>query len=175
MVEKRRHPLWAMFGNQLLYAAVSFMIVTGMAGKMQIYFGLFFLFLYLAGIYQYAHKAGNDHQKSYSKIRPNAKFPVAYALCAILYVALPLGLCALFHNWYVYLAVTFWEAPFYFMYIIYRDGVVNWAVAGILSAGIALISGLGYLAGVKQFYIIRVVHSLLYRPVNNPENKSDKE
>ena len=170
MLEKRQHPLVAMLLNQLLYAAVSFIIVTSMAGTLQFYFGLFFLLLYLSGIYQYAHKAGTGHQKSYSKITPHIKYPLAYALCAVLYVVVPLGICWLFHDWYVYLAVSLWEAPFYFMYLIYRDGVVNWAAAGLLSAGITLVTGLGYLAGVKQFYLIRLVHKLLYRPVE-PNDK----
>ena len=172
MVEKRSHPLWALFLNQLIYAVVSFVIVTSMSGKLLIFFGLFFLFLYLSGIYSYAHKAGIDHQKSYSPVSPHIKYPFCYALIAIGYLWIPLGIYVLSGNWYVYLAVTFWESPFYFGHLIYNDGVLNLISASIFSGLILLTTGFGYWAGSRRFYLIRLVHKILYRPVEQDEQKS---
>ncbi len=175
MVEKRQHPLLALFLNQLVYAVVSFVIVTSMSGKLQFCFGLFFLFLYLSGIYSYAHKAGTDHQKSYSKVRPHIKYPLCYGLIAIAYVIVPLGIHWICQNWYVFLGVTFWESPFYFGHILYNDGVVNLAAAGIFSGIIAATTGLGYLAGIKQFHLLTLVYKLLYRPVEDSPQETKKE
>lgn len=171
MVEKRKHPLLALFVNQLMYAVISFVIVTSMSGKLLTFFGGFFFLLYLSGVYGYAHKAGTDHQKSYSKVKPSIKYPILYALIAVAYVVIPLGIHWLCRNWYVYLAVTFWNSPFYFGYILYRDGVVNLLSAGIFSAIITLVIGLGYLAGTKQFHLTALVHKLLYRPVEETEKE----
>lgn len=174
MVEKRSHPLLALFFNQLVYAIFSFLIVTSMSGKWQIFFGLFFLILYLSGIYGYAHKAGWDHQKSYSTVKPHIKFPLAYAAIGVLYVWVPLLVWLALPYGTVLLLVTAWEAPFYFAHIIYYDGVVNFGAAGIFSAIITVVTALGYLAGAKGFYLIGLAHKLLYRPVESEETKKEQ-
>lgn len=175
MVEKRKHPLVALLFNQLLYAVISFVIVTTMSGSMQLVFGLFFFLLYLSGVYSYAHKAGTDHQKSYSKIPPHIKFPLCYALIAILYLVIPLGIYELYRHWYVYLAVIFWNAPFFFGHIISLEEGVNLVAAGVFSGCILVVTCFGYFAGVKQFYLISLVHKLLYRPVEEDPQETKKE
>ena len=174
MVEKRQHPFVALFFNQLVYAIFSFFIVTTVSGRWQLFFGIFFLILYLFGVYGYAHRAGWDHQKSYSMVKPHIKFPLAYALIGICYVVVPLLLWLLFPYGIVYLLVTAWEGPFYFAHILYFDGVVNFIAAGIFSALIAVFSGFGYLAGVKGFHLITWVHQLLYHPVESDETKKEQ-
>ena len=174
MVEKRQHPLLALLFNHLVYAIFSFLIVTSMSGKWQIFFGVFFLILYLSGIYSYAHKAGGGHQKSYSVVKPHIKFPLAYALIAVCYVIVPLLLWLVLPYGTVYLLVLLWEAPFYFAHIIYHDGVVNFIAAGGFSALITVVTALGYLAGVKGFHLMALVHKLLYRPVETEETKKEQ-
>ena len=171
MVEKRQHPLLALFVNQLMYAVISFVIVMSMSGKLLTAFGCFFFFLYLSGVYSYAHKAGTDHQKSYSRVKPSVKYPLAYALIAVAYVLVPVGIHWLCQNWEVYLSVTFWNSPFYFGYLLYRDGVVNLLSAGIFSAIITLVIGFGYLAGIKQFHLQTLIYKLLYRPVDETKKE----
>ena len=174
MVEKRQHPALALFYNQLVYAIFSFLIVTTMSGKWQLFFGLFFLLLYLSGIYSYAHKAGWDHQKSYSTVKPHLKFPLAYAVIGVLYVWVPLFIWLAVPSGTVLLLVTAWEGPFYFAHILYYDGLVNFGAAGIFSAVITLVTALGYLAGVKGFHLIALAHKLLYRPVEPQETKKEQ-
>ena len=174
MVEKRQHPLWAMLTNQLLYATVSFMIVTSMVGKWQQFFGAFFFMLYLSGIYSYSRRAGFSHQKSYSTMKPHIKFPTAYALVALGYLVLPLGIAYLAKNWIVQLIVIFWEAPFYFGNMIAASGEINLIPAAIFGGFIIVFTYLGYLAGVKQFYFTPYITKLLYRPVNNENDNTKK-
>lgn len=175
MVEKRTHPLIALFINHLMYACLSFIIVTSMTGNMQTFFGIFFLVLYLFGIYGYAQKAGNDHQKSYSKVKPHVKFPLGYAAIGVAYLVLPLCLWMVVPHWVIYLLATFWDAPFYFAHIVYNDGVVNFIAAGIFSVLIIVVTLLGYWAGVKRFHLMTLVHQLLYRPVKEPTQETKKE
>ncbi len=174
MVEKRQHPLLALFTNQLLYAVVSFMIVTSMAGKWQQFFGAFFFILYLSGIFSYSRKAGTSHQKSYSMIKPHVKFPTAYALVALGYLVVPLGIAYLAKNWIVQLVVIFWEAPFYFGNVILASGNINLYPVAIFGGLIILFTYLGYFAGVKQFYFTPYLNKLLYRPVDNENDKTNK-
>ena len=174
MVEKRQHPLIGLLWNQAMYAVVSFVIVTTAQGTWQQIFGLFFFLLYLSGVYGYCKKAGTGHQKSYSEIKPHAKFPTAYALVAIGYFLVPLGIAYLLPYEIVRLIVIFWESPFFF------GGVVNMIGFSIppmiiFSAIIVVFSYLGYLAGVKQFSVTPYVVKLLYRPVTSEdENESEK-
>ena len=174
MVEKRKHPLLALFFNQLLYAGVSFIIVTSMTGGWQQFFGVFFLILYLSGLYSYARRAGCDHQKSYSKIKPGAKYPTAYALVALGYFVIPLGIAYLAKNWIVQLVTIFWESPFYFGEVIKGTGEINLFPVGIFGGLIIVITYLGYLAGVKQFYFTPYLTKLLYRPIENNEDETNK-
>ena len=174
MVEKRKHPLLALFFNQLVYAILAFLIVTTAGGKLQLFFGLFFLILYLLGVYGYAQKAGWDHQKSYSKVKPHVKFPIAYAFVAICYMVVPLLCWLAFPHWVVHFVVTIWNGVFYFAHIIYNDGIVNFGAAGIFSAVIAVVTGLGYLAGIKGFHLTAVAYKLLYRPVETEETKKEQ-
>lgn len=172
MVEKRKHPLLGLFLNQFVYAFLSFVIVTTVAGKFQIFFGVFFLLLFLSGIYGYAHKAGTEHQKSYSKVRPHVKFPFAYSLIGLAYLWIPLGIHWLCHHFWVTFVVLFWEAPYYFAPIIFDNGTVNFMAGGIFSGLISAAAFLGYWAGSKQFYLIKLLHKLLYRPVESPSEET---
>ncbi len=169
MVEKRKHPLWALFTNQLIYAVISFMIVTSMAGKWQQFFGAFFFILYLSGIYSYARRAGHSHQKSYSTVKPHIKFPTAYSLAALLYLIVPLVIAYFAKNWIVQLVVIFWEAPFYFGNVISVSGAINPISVVIFGVLIVLFTYLGYLAGVKQFYFTPYLNKLLYRPIEEQD------
>lgn len=174
MVEKRKHPLLALFFNQALYATISFVIVTSMVGGWQQFFGAFFLILFLSGIYSYTRRAGTDHQKTYSKIKPHIKYPTAYAAVGLGYLAVPLGIVAIFKNWIVQLVVIFWEAPFYFGNIISGSGGIRLLPAAIFGGLIVAVSYLGYLAGVKQFYFTPYLTKLLYRPVDDDSQKTNK-
>ena len=169
MVEKRKHPLLALFFNQLLYAVISFIIVTSMVGGWQQFFGAFFLILYLSGLYSYARRAGYDHQKSYSQIKPHVKFPTAYTLVALGYFVIPLGIAYLAKNWIVQLIIIFWEAPFYFGNVISASGEIRLLPVAIFGALILVFTFLGYLAGVKQFFFTPYLRKLLYRPVEDTE------
>lgn len=174
MVEKRKHPLLALFFNQLLYAVVSFVIVTSMTGKLQQFFGAFFLILYLSGLYSYARRAGCDHQKSYSQIKPHIKFPTVYAVVALCYFVIPLVIAYFAKNWIVQLIVIFWESPFYFGNVISAAGEIRLLSVGIFGILMIAITYLGYLAGVKQFYFTPYLTKLLYRPVDNQDDKTKK-
>ncbi len=174
MVEKRKHPLLALFFNQALYATISFVIVTSMVGGWQQFFGAFFLILFLSGIYSYTRRAGTDHQKTYSKIKPHIKYPTAYAAVGLGYLAVPLGIAAIFKNWIVQLVVIFWEAPFYFGNVISVSGEIRLLPAAIFGGLIVAVSYLGYLAGVKQFYFTPYLTKLLYRPVDDDSQKTNK-
>ena len=167
MVEKRQHPLLALLTNQLLYAVTSFIIVTSMTGKWQQFFGVFFLILYLSGLYSYARRAGFSHQKPYSTIKPHIKFPTAYSLVALGYFIIPLGIAYFAKNWIVQLVVIFWEAPFYFGNVISASGEFRLMPMAIFSSLILLFTYLGYLAGVKQFYFSPYLTKLLYRPIED--------
>ncbi len=162
-----------MLWNQLIYAVISFVIVTTMSGKLLQVFGLFFFLLYLSGIYSYAHKAGNGHQKSYSKVRPNPIYPLGYGLIAVMYLAVPLAIYWCFQTMGVYLIVTFWNAPFFFGRLIFNDGVVNLMSAGIFSVIILFTCGMGYLAGCKQFSLLSLVYRLLYRKVESTDETNN--
>lgn len=168
MVEKRMHPLLGLLWNQFMYAVVSFVIVTTVKAPWQLVFGLFFFFLYLSGVYGYAKKAGTGHQKSYSKIKPHAKFPTAYALVAIGYFLIPLGIAYLLPYEIVRLIVIFWEAPFFFGGVVTMSGFSILPMA-IFSGVIIVFTYLGYLAGVKQFSVSPYIVKLLYRPVKKDE------
>lgn len=174
MVEKRKHPLLALFFNQLLYAVISFVIVTSMVDGWQQFFGVFFLILYLSGLYSYARRAGNDHQKSYSQIKPHVKFPIAYTLVALGYFIIPLGIAYFAKNWIVQLIVIFWESPFYFGNPIVASGEIRLLPMAIFSGLIVLFTCFGYLAGVKQFYFTPHLNKILYRPVENENDKTNK-
>ncbi len=174
MVEKRKHPLLALFFNQLLYAVISFVIVTSMTGTWQQFFGCFFFILYLSGIYSYARRAGTDHQKSYSQIKPNIKFPTAYALIALGYFVIPLGIAYLANHWIVQLVTIFWEAPFYFGNVILASGEIRLIPIAIFGGLMILVTYLGYLAGVKQFCFTPLLTKLLYRPADNQNDKTNK-
>ncbi len=172
MVEKRKHPLLALFFNQLLYAVISFIIVTSMVGGWQQFFGVFFLILYLSGLYSYARRAGCDHQKSYSQIKPHVKFPTAYTLVALGYFVIPLAVAYFAKNWIVQLIIIFWEAPFYFGNVISAAGDIRLLPVCIFGGLMIVTTYLGYLAGVKQFYFTPYLTKLLYRPVE--DNQNDK-
>ena len=167
MVEKRQHPILALLWNQLLYAVISFVMVTTMTGSWQQFFGVFFLILYLSGVYSYARRAGSDHQKSYSRVKPHIKFPCAYALVALGWFVLPLGIAFLAKHWLVQLVVIFWEAPFYFGNVISASGEIRLLPMAIFGGLILLFTFLGYLAGVKQFFFTPYLRKLLYRPVSD--------
>ena len=171
MVEKRKHPLLALFLNQLLYATVAFFIVTSMTGRWQLFFGLFFLMLYLSGLYGYSHRAGRDHQKPYSQVKPSIKYPIAYVLVALGYFVIPLGIAYLAKNWIVQLIVIIWESPFYFSNVILPSGDIHLVPVAIFSGLIVLFTAFGYYAGVKQFYFSPYLNKWLYRPIENQDEK----
>ena len=170
MVEKRFHPLIGLLWNQLTYAVISFVIVTTMSGTWQQLFGLFFFILYLTGVYNYAKKAGTGHQKSYSTIKPHAKFPTAYALVALGYFLIPLAISYLVHYELVLVIISFWESPFFFGNVLPMQ---NFSLLSLLvfCGSILVVPYLGYLAGVKQFSITPYIVKLLYRPVEDDKSK----
>lgn len=173
MVEKRFHPLLGLLWNQTLIAFVSFIIVTTMKGTWQQVFGLFFFWLYLSGVYGYAKKAGLGHNRSYSTIRPHIKFPFAYALVALGYFLVPLGIAYLAKNTIVTLIVIMWEAPFYFGKMISLTQGIRLFPIAVFGSLIFVAPFLGYWAGLKGFSVMPYIVKLLYRPIeeNSEETK----
>jgi hypothetical protein len=91
-VEKRKNPFVALLGNHLMFSVLCLFIVIPLNGNFKLGYGLFFLFLYLLGIYAYAEKTAIEQTKSYSTIKPSFKYPLLYGLIAVLYFLLPIAL-----------------------------------------------------------------------------------
>ena len=161
-VEKRKNPFLALLGNHLMFSVLCTFIVLGMSGSWKFWYGLFFLFLYLLGIYGYAEKTAIEQTKPYSTTKPSFQYPIAYGLIAVLYFLFPIVLYALIQYGEVMLFMVFFDAPFMFTDLI-ADAKINYQTAAIFAAVIMLVSLLGYYFGKIGFSPMAKINKLLYR------------
>lgn len=161
-VEKRKNPFLALLGNHLMFSVLCLFIVVPLNGNFKLGYGLFFLFLYLLGIYAYSEKTAIEQTKSYSTTKPSFKYPLLYGLIAVLYFLLPIALYSFLKYGEIMLFLVFINSPFLFSNLIF-DGKINYQTMLIFSVVIIAFSFLGYYFGKIGFSPMSKINKLLYR------------
>ena len=166
-VEKRRPPAVALLTNHLMFSVISFFIVLNMPeGGFQVGFGVFFLILYLFGVYDYSNRDGIEHTRSYSTIKPSFKYPLMHGLIGMSYLILPLLIFLASRSnevarFYTFLFFLITNAQFEFTLAVQPE-YIKWATMALFCLLIIASSILGYLAGIKGFRIAAVLSKYLY-------------
>ena len=166
-VEKRKPPAIALLGNHMMFSVITFFIVLNMPeGGIQVSFGVFFLILYLFGVYDYSSRDGIEHKKSYSTIEPSFKYPIIYGLIGMSYLLVPvLILAATLSNKiigpYAFLFFLLTNSHFEFSLFVKPD-FINWIMLLVFCGSIMLFSVLGYLSGIKGFRLAAKISKYLY-------------
>ena len=172
VVEKRKPAAVALLLNHLMFAIISLFIVLQMGeGGVMVAFGVFFLLLYLLGIYDYSNRVAVEQMKSYSTVKPGLKYPLIYSLIATAYFLVPVLVYQIFKLPAVILTLVVINAQFMFSSFIY-DAVINYATVVLFCGLIFLFSFLGYLAGLKGFSLAAFLSKYLYV---KPKKKNAKK
>jgi Ca2+/Na+ antiporter len=161
-VEKRKTPFLALLGNHLMFSVLCLFIVVPLSGNFKFWYGIFFLSLYLFGIYGYAEKTAIEQTKSYSTTNPSFKYPIAYGLIAVLYFLLPIVLFSFIKYGEIMLLIVFIDSPFMFSDLLF-DGKINYQTVLIFSLIIMAFPILGYFFGKIGFSPMSKINRLLYR------------
>ena len=167
-VEKRKPPWLALLINHLMMSTISlFIVFLNMDfGPIRMSFGIFFLILYLFGVYDYSNREGIEHTKSYSKIAHSFKYPIIYGFVGMSYLLVPALLVLILKfapdiQFFVMIFLYLTNAHFFFEMFITFD-YFNWYILMLHCSLIMAFSVLGYLSGIKGFRLAAVLSKYLY-------------
>jgi len=166
-VEKRKPPAIALLGNHMMFSVIALFIVLNMgSGAVKIGFGVFFLILYLFGVYDYSNRDGIEHKKSYSTITPSFKYPIVYGLIGMSYLLVPClaFLAAMgYPNAKIFTGLFFLATNAQFLFMdSFSIEYINWLPLTIFCLLIMAFSVLGYLSGIKGFRLAALLSKYLY-------------
>ena len=166
-VEKRRPPAIALLGNHMMFSIITFFIVLNMSyGAVKTSFGVFFLILYLFGVYDYSNRDGIEHKKSYSKVEPSFKYPIIQGLIGMSYLFVPcLAYIVTMNNpdMKIFTGLFFLATNAHFMFLeSFSIEYISWLVFSVFCLLIPIFSVLGYLSGIKGFRLAAHIAKYLY-------------